>query len=144
MKEENMNFIQLNSRIFRNIQIYLDKILKKYDLGSGSYPYLFILEKQEGISQNMISRDIGHDKAMSARTITKLIELGYVYKQEDAADNRAYQLYLTDKAKEILPDLHEEFQVLVNLLTKDLTAEERQITLGSLRKIFNITQGLRE
>ena len=38
---------------------------------------------------------------MSARTITKLIELGYVYKKQDEEIARAYKLYLTEKAKSL-------------------------------------------
>lgn len=144
MKEENMHFIQLNSKIYRNIQIYLDKVLQKYELSSGALPYLFILEKKEGISQNKISEAIGNDKAMSARTITRLIELGYVYKMQDERDSRAYKLYLTTKAKDIMPQIHTEIQTLLSLITADLSEDEKQITLMSLRKIFNKTQGLRE
>ncbi|MBP1756082.1 MAG: winged helix-turn-helix transcriptional regulator [Firmicutes bacterium] len=144
MQEENMHFIQLNSKIYRNIQIYLDKVMQKYELSSGTYPYLFILEKNEGISQNKISQKTGNDKAMSARTITKLIELDYMYKKEDERDSRAYRLYLTTKAKAIMPKIHEEIHALVSLITDDLSQEEKLITISSLKKIFNITQGLRE
>lgn len=118
--------------------------MQKYELSSGTYPYLFILEKNEGISQNKISQKTGNDKAMSARTITKLIELDYMYKKEDERDSRAYRLYLTTKAKAIMPKIHEEIHALVSLITDDLSQEEKLITISSLKKIFNITQGLRE
>jgi len=138
-----MHFIMLNSKIFRNTQIYLDKVLKKYELSNGSFPYLFILEKNEGISQNKISREIGNDKAMSARTITTLIALEYVYKKEDERDSRAYKLYLTEKAKSVLPKIHEEIQILINLITEDLSEEEKSITMKTLKKIFESTQRLK-
>lgn len=144
MENESMSFIKLNSKIYRNIQIYLDKALKKYDLSSGSCPYLFILENNEGISQNKMSKEIGNDKAMSARTITKLIELGYVYKEQDEQNSRAYNLYLTEKAKEIIPGIRKEIQAMMNVVTEELTEEEMQITLRSLKKIFDSTQSLRE
>lgn len=143
MEKEAMHFIQLNSKIFRNTQIYLDKVLKKYELSSGSCPYLFILEKNEGISQNQISKEIGNDKAMSARTITKLIALDYVYKKEDERDSRAYKLYLTVKAKDVMPKIHEEIQTMVNLVTEDLSEEEKLNTMKSLKKIFDSTQRLK-
>ncbi len=95
-----MNLIKLNSKIFRSTQTYLDRALKKYELSSGSFHYLFILEINEGISQNKISSIICNDKAMSARTIMKLIELDYVYKEDDK-DGRAYNLFLTAKAKKL-------------------------------------------
>jgi len=139
-----MHFIMLVSKIFRNTQIYLDKVLKEYELSSGSCPYLFILEKNEGISQNKLSEEIGNDKSMSARTITKLIELGYVYKEQHERNSRAYRLYLTDKAKAIMPMIHEEIQALVNLAAEELSEEEMLITMRSLKKIFDSTQSIRE
>jgi len=137
LKLEMSYLIKYNSKIFRNTQMYLDKVLKKYELSSGCYHYLFILEENEGISQNKISKEIDNDKAMSARTITKLIGLGYIYKTEDEGDSRAYKLYLTEKAKVIIPKVHEEIQDLVDLVTVDLNESEKSITMDSLKKIMN-------
>jgi DNA-binding MarR family transcriptional regulator len=144
VEKENMHFIMLNNKIFRNIQIYLDRVLKKYELSSGSCPYLFNLENHEGIGQNQISKKVRNDKAMSARTITKLIEQGYVFKKPDDNHSSAYNLYLTEKAKAILPAIHEEIQLILNLITEDLTPEEITITMRSLIKILDSTQKLRE
>ena len=139
-----MHFIMLNSKIFRSTQIYLDRVLKKYELSSGSISYIFTLEKNEGISQNKLSKEIGNDKAMSARTITKLIELDFVYKKQDERDSRAYKLYLTAKAKELIPKIREEIQSVVNLVTEDLTEEEKLITINSLKKILDRAQRLKD
>ena len=143
MEREHIPFIMLNSKIFRNTQIFLDKILKKYELSSGSIPYIFILEKNEGITQIKLSREVGNDKAMSARTITKLIESGFVYKKQDEKDSRAYNLYVTEKAKELIPIIRAEIRELVDLITEDLTEEEKIITSKSLVKILEKTQKLK-
>lgn len=137
MQNEPINFFMLNNKIYRNTQSYLDRALKKYDLSSGSFRYLFILEKNEGICQNRISEQIGNDKAMSARIIAKLIKLGYVVRKEDKNDSRAYKLYLTEKAKQVIPKIREEIALLIDMLTQDLTEEEKQSTLTSLSKILN-------
>jgi len=144
MEIEIMHFIMLNSKIFRSTQIYLDKVLKKYELSSGSISYIFTLEKNQGISQNKLSKEIGNDKAMSARTITKLIELEFVHKKQDEKDSRAYNLYLTAKAKELIPKIREEIQIVVNVLSQDLTEEEKTITIKSLKKILTRTQKLKD
>jgi DNA-binding MarR family transcriptional regulator len=102
------------------------------------------LDHNEGISQNRISKEIGNDKAMSARTITKLIELGYVYKKEDVNDSRAYQLYLTEEAKVIIPEMRKEIHALVDQITTDLTQEEKQITMKSLAKVLMSAQRLED
>lgn len=137
MGNEPMNLMMLNSKIYRNTQSYLDKVLKQYDLSSGSFYYLFIMEQNEGLCQSRISELIGHDKAMSARTISRLTEVGYVVKIEDQLDSRAYKLYLTDKARLILPQIREEIGKLIELITGNLSAEEKEITLSSLVKILN-------
>lgn len=133
-----------NNKIFRNIQSYLDKVLKKYNLTSGTYPYIFTLEKNEGISQIKISNEIGNDKAMSTRTINKLIKNDFIYRQQDEQDSRAYKLYLTKKAKKIIPELHREIDSIIGLITEDLSEKELDITMASLEKIFEKTQVLRK
>jgi DNA-binding MarR family transcriptional regulator len=143
VERENIPFIMLNSKIFRNTQSFLDKILKKYDLSSGSIPYIFTLEKNEGITQIKLSREVGNDKAMSARTITKLIESGFVYKKQDEKDSRAYNLYVTEKAKELIPKIRAEIRGVVDLITEDLTEEEKILTSKSLGKILEKTQKLK-
>lgn len=137
---EIMNFLKLNAKIFRNTQVYLDRILKKYELSSGTFRYLFILEMNEGISQNKLSRAVGNDKAMSSRTVMKLMESGYIRKEEDKKDARGCNLYLTDKAREIIPKLHEELEAFESLITIDLMESEKSIVVNSLYKVFQNTQ----
>ncbi len=131
--------IMYNNKIFRKTQGYLDKALKKYDLSSGAYPYLMVLEKNEGISQICISKEIGNDRAMSARTINKLVESEFVYRVQDEKDSRAYKLYLTSKAKEIIPLVRIEIQKLIGLITEDLTEDEKNIAMKILKSIFEKT-----
>lgn len=132
-----MYLIKLNNKIFRTTQVYLDKVLKQYELSSGSYPYLLILRENEGISQSKISSELGYDKAMSARTITKLINLGYLDRKEDEFDSRAYKLYLTEKAKAVIPKILCEIHKLVHLITVDLTKESKVTTIDSLNMVLN-------
>lgn len=131
-----MYLIKLNNKIFRATQGYLDKVLKEYELTSGSYPYLLALRENEGISQNKISKELGYDKAMSTRTIIKLIKLGYLDRKEDCEDSRAYKLYLTEKAKVIIPKIFHEIRKLVDLITVDLNEEEKSVTIDSLNKVL--------
>ncbi|WP_253198366.1 MarR family winged helix-turn-helix transcriptional regulator [Clostridium gasigenes] len=137
MKEDIMHLIKLNNKIFRTTQVYLDKVLKEYELSSGSYPYLLTLRENEGISQNKISKELGHDKAMSARTITKLIKLGYFNRKEDEDDSRAYKLYLTEKGKDVIPKVIDKVRKLIDIITRDLNEEEKITTMDSLDKILS-------
>jgi len=69
---------------------------------------------------------------MSARTISKLIDLGYIDTKKDEDDSRANKLYLSEKAKAIVPKVLKEIHNLIDLITKDLNQDEKSITLASL------------
>ena len=137
MKEEIMYLFKLNNKIFRASQVYLDKRLKAYELSSGSYPYLLMLNENEGISQNKISEELGCDKAMSARTITKLIKLGYLDRRQDETDSRAYKLYLTENAKIIIPKILEEVHKLIHIITDGSSEQEMMNIINFLTNVVN-------
>ena len=137
MRPEGMMYLlKLNNKIFRYTQIYLDKVLKEYQLSSGSYPYLLILKNNDGINQNRISEELGYDKAMTTRTLAKLINIGYLDRIKDDDDFRANKIYLTEKGKNICVNIREKIQELVQLITLDLNEDEKEITIESLNKVL--------
>ena len=131
-----MYLLKLNNKIFRYTQIYLDKALKEYELSSGSYPYLLILKDKDGINQNRISEELGYDKAMTTRTLAKLIDIGYLDRIKDDDDFRANKIYLTEKGKNVTVKVLEKIHELVRLITLDLNEEEKVNTIESLNKIL--------
>ncbi|MBC3795868.1 MarR family winged helix-turn-helix transcriptional regulator [Acetobacterium tundrae] len=135
-QEEIMHLLKLNNKIFRTTQVYLDKVLKKYELSSGSYPYLLMLKHQDGINQNKISEKLGYDKAMTTRTVTKLIKLGYLERNKDETDHRANNIYLTEKANVVIENILDEIHQLIQLMTKGMDDEEKINTVKSLQKLL--------
>ncbi|KZL92609.1 MarR family winged helix-turn-helix transcriptional regulator [Clostridium magnum] len=128
--------LKLTNGIYRCTQVYIDKKLGKFDLSIGTYPYLLVLNKNQGISQNEISRELSVDKAMSARTIKKLIELGYIRKEENEEDIRAYKLYITDKAKSIMPELIEILNEWTDILVQGNDKERIESSLEFLENVL--------
>lgn len=128
--------LKLTNSIYRCTQVYIDKKLEKFNLTTGTYPYLFVLNKNEGISQNEISRELNVDKAMSARTVKKLIELGYIRKEENEEDIRAYKLYITDKAKSIIPEIIEILDDFTNILVQGNDRETIETSLNFLESVL--------
>ncbi len=124
------------AHISRYTQYHMDEVLKPYDLSSGSYPFLLALWEDEGINLEKISRKVNVDKAMSTRTIQKLIDLGYLKKYSDLQDLRAYRLFLTDKAKEIIPSIKNEIALWIDNITTDLSRKEKKSLEFMLEKIL--------
>ena len=137
MNNQFRDLIKLTNNIYRCTQVYLDKRLEKLSLTTGSYPYLLVLNRSEGISQNEISRELNVDKAMSARTIKKLIELQYIRKEENKNDIRAYKLYLTDKGKEIIPEILSIIEEWTNMI---IEGNEEEHINSSIEFLGNILE----
>ena len=119
----------------RRTQAHLDCTMKKLDLSSGTYPYLLALAEEEGVNLDQISKKLGVDKAMSTRTIQKLLAQGYLTKTPDAEDSRAYCLYLTKRAKETLPEIRRELDIWVDAITQGLTETEKETVVRLLISI---------
>ncbi|ENK0838547.1 MarR family winged helix-turn-helix transcriptional regulator [Clostridium sporogenes] len=122
--------------IDRASQGYLDEVLKKYELSSGTYPFILALYDNEGINQNALSEYVKVDKALSARAIKKLIELGYVEKIINNKDARAYKLYLTEKAKAVVPKIREASDGWLHIITNGLTEEEKETAECLLQNMY--------
>lgn len=122
--------------IDRASQGYLDEALKKYKLSSGTYPFILALYDNEGINQNALSEYVKVDKALSARAIKKLIELGYVEKIINNKDARAYKLYLTEKANDVVPEVREALDAWLHIITNGLTEEEKETAECLLQNMY--------
>lgn len=69
-------------------------------IGSGQYLFLLFLYKNDGVTQDHISKALRIDKATTARALKKLECLGYVRREIDEEDKRAYRVHVTQKALE--------------------------------------------
>jgi DNA-binding MarR family transcriptional regulator len=126
---------KLTNMIYRCTQSHTNEVLKEFHLGSGAYPFLLILYNKEGINQNQISRELNVDKAMSARTIKQLTALDYIRKEEDPQDSRAYNLFLTDKAKAVIPTLKDELRKWNDAITTGMGEDEKRSLMELLSKV---------
>ena len=144
MNDGKMPLSRMTGGIYRSTQAYTNEILAKYELGSGTYPFLLTLGVKEGINQNQISRELDINKAMSARAIKRLIGLGYITKEEDREDSRAFKLYLTEKAKVILPVLREELRKWNDIITRNLSEREKETVIDLLSIVLKDTKSYRK
>lgn len=135
MKKRNL-LTKYVAMVYRASQGYLDEVLKKYELSSGTYPFLLALNDNEGISQNALSEYVKVDKALSARAVKKLIELGFVEKIINSKDSRAYKLYLTNNAKVIVPKVMNELDDWLGIITKGLTEEQKETAEYLLESMY--------
>ncbi len=115
------------SILYRYGRSHISKVLEPYNIGSGQYIFLMVLLKNNGISQEELSDYLKIDKATTAKAVRKLEQAGYVVRDVNSDDKRAYQVFLTERAEAIIPVIQEAIKSWEEMITADLTAEERQL-----------------
>jgi len=123
------------SCLYRHTQMYFDRHLGQYELSYGALSFLMVLFHHDGIHQEEISRKLSIDKATTTRAIHKLIESGYVRRETDSADRRAYFIYLTEKGLALKPELHKLSRDWSAQLTSGFTSEEKDQVFRLLEKM---------
>lgn len=122
--------------LHRNAKKYFHKEFSKLALASGSHAFLMMLYQHDGVHQNDLSYTLHFDKAHTTRAIQKLVELGYIRKESDPGDHRAYRIYLTDRAKAIEPEIKRVLCSWSSIITNGFSKDEKHLTLELLSKMI--------
>ncbi|MDP2216958.1 MAG: MarR family transcriptional regulator [Methanolobus sp.] len=118
----------------REIHTFIARELEPYGIGSGQFPFLMRLLHNDGISQEVLIRDLNCDRATGTRAINKLEENGYVLRETDPQDKRAYRVCLTDKSRQLGPVI-KQMSVLINDIVFDgFTGEEKILFVQMIKR----------
>lgn len=129
------------SILYRYGQNYISKRLEPYNIGSGQYIFLMHLYKNDGISQENLSDKLKMDKATTAKALKKLEEEGYINREIDCSDKRAYQIFITPKALEIRQIIHATIKSWEEILSRGLSKEETDMVNNILKKMAENAAG---
>jgi DNA-binding MarR family transcriptional regulator len=133
---ENASFLgRWISILYRYRQNFLNRRLESYRIGCGQHMFLLALARNDGINQEELSDYMKMDKATTAKAIKKLEEEGYVNRDVNAADKRAYQVFLTLKAREVIPVIQSAVREWEMLIAGGLSEYEAVQVEQILRKM---------
>ena len=121
--------------LHRHARSYFERELAPFDLGSGTLSVLMALLHHDGINQQELSQKLHVDKATTTRAITKLVRIGYVEREKDQTDSRAYKLSLTPKTRAIAPEIQQVLHSWTAILAHGLTDKEKDTALKLLRQM---------
>ncbi|WP_406660215.1 MarR family transcriptional regulator [Methanolobus sp. ZRKC3] len=128
------------SHLFRSIQIYVSKELEPYGIGSGQFPFIMRLLHCDGIKQEELASCLKYDRATITRSMNKLEEMGYVSRERDPDDRRAYMVCLTEKGRAMEPVIKDVSSQLNDVLLRGFTEEETMSFISMLmRTVDNIS-----
>lgn len=123
------------SILYRYGQSHISKQLESYNIGSGQYIFLLTLYRQDGISQEEISDHLKIDKATTAKAIKRLEKEGYVKRDIDLEDKRAYRVFLTQKAHDIKSLIYNVLKNWSSVLSAGLSEIEKNTVLDLLSRM---------
>lgn len=126
-----------NAAVYRVSQSMMNYKLRDLDIRSGQYDFFYVISKNEGISQKELSNHLYIGKSTTAKAVKNLMDSGYITREQDSGDKRYYQLYLTEKGKQVAPKIEATFLEMIDIFTRDLSGNEGEQTLNGLKKILN-------
>ena len=121
--------------VHRHGMIYMDRELAPLGLGRGTFLFMVTLYFNDGMRQEEIAHELGIHKGTTARAISKLERLGYVQRQADPTDGRAYRVMLTDKARAVKGAFMRALDGGTEILAGGFTQAERHRALGLLKRM---------
>lgn len=131
MSKLNLNILAIS----RCSAQYRSEAMAQYGLKSCHPSYLMYICAHPGISQDKLAQSIYINKSNVARQAAILEEQGYIRRTPSPSDKRVLELYPTEKALELLPQVRQILLRWDDMLTQDLTAEETETVNRVLDKM---------
>jgi DNA-binding MarR family transcriptional regulator len=124
------------SILYRSGKMYINSKCEKYNIGNGQYLFLLFLSHSEGVTQEEMSCKLFIDKGTTAKAVKRLEDEGYIKRQVDDKDKRAYKVYLTEEGRKVTTEISKVLNDWNNTLTSDFNEEEKKIALNLLQRML--------
>lgn len=128
-------FLKDLNTISRGTNFFREEMLKGFGLTGYQVKYLLAVCTSEGLSQDELARELFVNKSNVARQMAALEEAGYIRREQCAEDKRVYRVWLTQKAKDLMPSIRAVNSRWRNILCDGLTEEEREQLSALLGKL---------
>jgi DNA-binding MarR family transcriptional regulator len=123
------------SILYRSGAMYFNHNFQDCNIGSGQYPFIIFLSRNEGVTQEEMSSSLYIDKGTTAKAVKKMEQAGYVRREVDEKDKRAYRVYLTEEGRNITMEIFKVLHSWNDILTSDFTEEEKKLALNLLQRM---------
>lgn len=118
------SFILNLSVLYRNTMKYFDRALAPYDIGSGQLIFLILINENEGISMQEVTKLSEVDKGTTTKSIQRLIDQGYVKTVPDEKDRRIKRLYTAERAADVMRIIYEMRNTYLNRIRSGIDFEQ--------------------
>lgn len=113
------------SILYRKSHIWLNNSCAQCALTAAQAVVILIVCDFEELTQDDITKRLGLDKSVIAKTVTKLEELGFLTRTTNAKDKRTYTIQPTEKAWDVYPFVKGQIDICFQRMTQAMTDDER-------------------
>lgn len=114
---------------------YRAEQLKPYGIRGVHASALLEICRNPGISQDELARRICLNKSNAARQAAKLEESGYILRKTSETDKRVLELYPTQTALQVQPEIVKTNRAWREYLTGELSEQEVQMVVEVLERM---------
>jgi len=114
---------------------YKNEKLSGSDLNGCQCTYILNICKNPGISQDELADMIYINKSNVTRQLSSLEENGYITRSLRESDRRVTEVYPTQKAQDILPEVRDILHEWNEYITTGLSEEEKRLFFSLLERI---------
>lgn len=105
------------------------------ELGACHWAFIFAVNRNPGMTQEELARELCLNKSTVARSLTHLEEHGFVERRGDSQDKRVLLVYLTEKAVQILPKLRSVTKEWNGLISGGIKDSDMEIFFSVLSRM---------
>jgi len=130
------DYIKIFSVIYWQSQGFCAKRLKDLGVTCGQFMYILCICDNPGVSQEKVAELTCIDKSTVAKAVQQLLKGGFITRQVSREDRRVNELYPTEKATSIYPEIVQIVNDFHEEQLRGLTDIERDLFMRLLQKIF--------
>lgn len=129
------NIVFLIAKAHQRAQRALKASLQSFGLTPMQSLFMESLWQDDGLSVGEIGRRIALDTATLAGILERMVNAGWVVREADPDDGRVARVYLTEKARALIPELAAAIERANNALLANLSVEEKLLLKRLLRDV---------
>lgn len=122
--------------VLRSARHIINQDLRPFNLSSAEGNILLHLFTQgQGVVQENLVEQLDVTKPAISRALHSLETKGYIARQRDAADRRAYRVWLTDAALAIGPAIEQAYNHVFSIALQDISQAELAYFMNLFHRI---------
>ncbi len=113
------------SILYRKSHIWLNNSCAQYGLTAAQAMVILIVCDFRSLTQDEITKRLGLDKSVIAKTVTKMEETGFLVRTTNPKDKRTYDIQPTEKAWAVYPFVQEQIDACFQRMTQHMSAQQQ-------------------